>query len=178
MYPRIEYAEVAPAGMAAMLGLESYVRLSSLEPALLELVKLRASQINGCAYCVDMHTKDARARGESEQRLHAVVVWRETPFFAERERAALAWTEAVTEVSYEHVPDDVYELARRYFNEKELVDLTVAIVAINGWNRLAISFRTVPGTYQPRSLSGDGAKTAHSDSTSGTPTDRARSGQL
>jgi len=148
MKPRIEYSKIAPDAMSAMLGLEKYVRQSSLDASLLELVKLRVSQINGCAYCVDMHTKDARARGESEQRLYAVVVWRETPFFTDRERAALAWTEAVTQVSWEHVPDDVYDLARKHFNEKELVDLTMAIIAINGWNRLAISFRTVPGTYQ------------------------------
>lgn len=149
MEPRIDYRKAAPGAISAMLGLENYARTRGLEPALLELVKLRASQINGCAYCVDMHTKDARAGGESEQRLYAIVVWRETPFFTERERAALAWTEAVTQVSYEHVPDEVYEFARRHFNEKELVDLTLAIIAINGWNRLAISFRTVPGTYQP-----------------------------
>ena len=158
MQPRIEYAEVAPAGMAAMLGLENYVRQSGFDPALLELVKLRASQINGCAYCLDMHTKDARARGESEQRLYAVVVWRETPFFSERERAALAWAEAVTLVNCQHVPDEVYDLARQHFSEKELVDLTLAIVAINGWNRLAISFRKVPGTYQPKRRSEGTAK--------------------
>lgn len=149
MQPRIEYAKMAPNAMSAMLGLEHYVRQSGLDASLLELVKLRASQVNGCAYCIDMHTKDARARGESEQRLYAVVVWRETPFFTDRERAALAWTEAVTQVSWQHVPEDVYLLARQHFNEKELVDLTMAIIAINGWNRLAISFRTVPGTYQP-----------------------------
>jgi len=149
MKPRIDYRKTAPDGISALAGLESYVRQSGLEPALLELVKLRASQINGCAYCIDMHTKDARAEGESEQRLYAVVVWHETPFFTERERAALAWTEAVTEVSRGHVPDEVYEGAHQHFSEKELVDLTLAIVAINGWNRLAISFRSVPGTYQP-----------------------------
>ena len=157
MQPRIEYAKVAPNAMSAMLGLEQYLRQSGLEPSLLELVKLRASQINGCAYCIDMHTKDARVRGESEQRLYAVAVWRETPFFTERERAALAWTQAVTQVSWQHVPEDVYQLARQYFDEKELVDLTMAIIAINGWNRLAISFRTVPGTYQPAP---EGKKTA------------------
>ncbi len=108
----------------------------------------------GCAYCVDMHTKDARTRGESEQRLHAIVVWRETPFFTERERAALEWAEAVTQVSHEHVPDEVYESAHRHFSDKELVDLTLAIIAINGWNRLAISFRTIPGTYQPKTKAG------------------------
>lgn len=156
MEPRIEYGKVAPAGMKAMLGLEGYVRQSGLENSLLEMVRLRASQINGCAYCVDMHTKDACAQGEKEQRLHAVVVWEETPFFTERERAALAWTEAVTQVGEGHVPDTVYEEASRHFSEKELVDLTLAIIAINGWNRLAISFRTVPGTYNPGQRAGEG----------------------
>jgi len=132
-----------------MLGLESYVRQCGLEGSLLELVKLRASQINGCAYCIDMHTKDARVQGEQEQRLYALVAWEETPFFTERERAALAWTEALTKIGEGHVPDSVYEHARSHFSEKELVDLTFAIVVINGWNRLAISFRTVPGTYNP-----------------------------
>jgi AhpD family alkylhydroperoxidase len=113
-------------------------------------VKLRASLINGCAYCVDMHTKVARSLGETEQRLYGVSVWRETPFYTERERAALAWTEAVTLVSVDHVPDAVYEAARQHFVESELVALTAAIVAINGWNRLAVAFRTVPGTFQPR----------------------------
>jgi AhpD family alkylhydroperoxidase len=149
MKPRIEYGKVASEGMKAMRGLEGYVRQCGLETSLLELVRLRASQINGCAYCVDMHTKDARAQGEQEQRLYGLVAWEETPFFSERERAALAWTEAVTEVGGGHVPDFVYEQARRHFNEKELIDLTFAVVAINGWNRLAISFRTVPGTYNP-----------------------------
>ena len=129
-----------------MSALENYVRQSGLEPALLELVKLRASQINGCAYCIDMHTKDARAEGESEQRLYAVVAWRETPFFTERERTALAWTEAVTMVSQGNVSEEVYGDARQHFSEKELVDLTLAIIAINGWNRLAIRFRSGVGT--------------------------------
>jgi len=149
MQPRIQYAKVAPGAMTTMLGLETYVLHCGLERSLIELVKLRASQINGCAYCVDMHTKDARAEGETEQRLYAVSVWEETPFFTERERAALAWTEAVTLVGQEHVPDDVYQQARGSFSETELVNLTLAIIAINGWNRLAISFRAVPGTYQP-----------------------------
>jgi AhpD family alkylhydroperoxidase len=149
MQPRIQYAKVARGAMTAMLGLETYVLRCGFERSLIELVKLRASQINGCAYCVDMHTKDARAAGETEQRLYAVSVWEETPFFTDRERAALAWTEAVTLVSQEHVPDDVYQQARGSFSETELVGLTLAIIAINGWNRLAISFRTVPGTYQP-----------------------------
>lgn len=149
MKPRLKYTEVSPGGYRAMSGLEDYARSSGFESSLLELVKVRASQINGCAYCIDMHTKDARARGETEQRLYALNAWRETPFFTDRERAALAWTEAVTRVSETHVPDDVYEQASKQFREKELVDLTLAVIAINGWNRLAISFRTVPGTYQP-----------------------------
>ena len=132
-----------------MLGLEQYARNSGLEHALLELVKTRASQINGCGFCLDMHTKDARAAGETEQRLYTLSAWAETPFFTERERAALAWTEAVTRVAESQVPDAVYAQARRHFSEKELVDLTLAIVAINGWNRLSVAFRTVPGTYQP-----------------------------
>lgn len=149
MANRIDYGRIAPAGINAMRGLENYVRQCGLETQLLELVKLRASQINGCAYCVDMHSKDARAAGETEQRLYAVSVWEETPFFTERERAALAWTEAVTLVGETRVPDAVYHAARRAFTEKELVDLTLAIVAINGWNRLAISFRSVAGSYTP-----------------------------
>lgn len=149
MQPRIEVDKVAPDGVKTMYGLESYVRRCGLDTSLLELVKFRASQINGCAYCIDMHTKDARASGETEQRLYTLTAWRETPFFTDRERAALSWTEAVTEVAHTHVPDEVYELARQHFNDKELVDLTFAIVAINSWNRLAISFRTVPGSYQP-----------------------------
>jgi AhpD family alkylhydroperoxidase len=151
MEPRIDYTTVARDGLSALVSLERYTRASGLEPSLLELVKLRASQINGCAYCIDMHTKDARARGESEQRLYTVSVWREAPFFSDRERAALAWTEAVTQVSRDQVPDEVYQLTRRQFGEKELVDLTLAVIAINSWNRLAISFRAVPGSYQPPS---------------------------
>ncbi len=149
MEPRIRYGKISPGVVEAMQGLERQVRSSGLEPSLLELVKLRASQINGCAYCIDMHTKDARARGESEQRLYELDAWRETPFYTDRERAALAWTETVTRVAETHVPDDAFDLAREQFSEQELVDLTLAIVAINGWNRLAISFRSVPGTYQP-----------------------------
>ncbi len=149
MQPRLDYTKVAPGGRDAMLGLERYIRGCGLETSLLELVKLRASQINGCAYCVDMHTKDARAEGETEQRLYAVAVWHEAPFFTERERAALEWTETVTRISESHVPDQVYERARKHFSEKELVDLTFAIVAINGWNRLSVSFRSLAGIYQP-----------------------------
>jgi AhpD family alkylhydroperoxidase len=150
MKPRIDYHKDAPAGAyEAMLGLEKYVRTSGLEHSLLHLVKTRASQINGCAYCIDMHTKDARADGESEQRLYALSAWRETPFFTDRERAALEWTEALTLISQNQVPDELYERVRKHFTEAELVNLSLAVVAINGWNRLAISFRSVPGTYQP-----------------------------
>ncbi|HEX5548234.1 MAG TPA: carboxymuconolactone decarboxylase family protein [Ktedonobacterales bacterium] len=150
MQSRMEYPKVAPGVSQAMSQLERQVRESGLEAPLLDLVKTRASQINGCAFCLDMHTKDARARGETEQRLYALSAWRETPFYTDRERAALAWTEAVTLVAETHVPDDVYKQARAQFSEEELANLTLAIIAINGWNRLAISFRTVPGTYQPR----------------------------
>lgn len=150
MEPRINYGKTAPGAMRAMRGLESYVKESGLEPSLIELVKIRASQINGCAYCLDMHTKDARAEGESEQRLYTLSAWRETPFFSDRERAALAWTEALTLLPETAAPDEVYELAREHFSEKELVDLTMAIVAINGWNRLAVGFRTEPGSYKRR----------------------------
>src|SRR5215831_18787317 len=130
MEQRLSYAKVAPRGYRAMEALQDYVDDCGLEPLLLELIKLRASQINGCAYCIDMHTKDARAAGETEQRLYELNAWRETPFYTDRERAALAWTEAVTLVSETHVPDDVYEEARRYFTEEELVNLTLAVVAI------------------------------------------------
>lgn len=149
MKTRIEYAKVAPGAYKAMLGLEQYVRGCGLEPSLLELVKMRASQLNGCAFCLDMHSQDARAAGETEQRLYLLDAWREAPFYSERERAALAWTEAVTMVSGGHVPDDVYAAARERFTEEELVNLTMAVVAINGWNRLAIGFRSEPGHYRP-----------------------------
>src|ERR1035437_4136158 len=155
MQPRFDYAEAAPGAVTAMYALERYVRDCGLERRLLELVKLRASQINGCAYCVDMHTKDARVHGETEQRLYAVVVWKEAPFFTERERAALAWAEAVTLVSHRQVLDDVFEIARKQFSDKELVDLTMAVIAINGWNRLTIGFRPEAGTYQPATPQGE-----------------------
>jgi AhpD family alkylhydroperoxidase len=141
-----------------MLGLELFVRKSSkLEPSLIELVKMRTSQINGCAFCLDMHSKDARAAGETEQRLYALNAWSETPFFTDRERAALAWTEAVTLVADGHVPDAVYEEAMQQFSEEELVNLTMAVVTINGWNRLSIAFRAVPGEYQPAARKAEGA---------------------
>ncbi|HET7752701.1 MAG TPA: carboxymuconolactone decarboxylase family protein [Anaeromyxobacteraceae bacterium] len=149
MTTRIHYENAAPGAMKAMLALEQYVRTSGIEHPLLELVKLRASYMNGCAYCVDMHTKDARAAGESEQRLYAVPVWRETPFFTPRERAALAWTEAVTELGRSGVSDALLEETRRHFSDPELVNLTMAVIVINGWNRLAVSFRADVGSYQP-----------------------------
>lgn len=150
MKERLSYAKIAPDALKAMLGLEKYVAASGLERSLYELVKTRASQINGCAYCLDMHTKDARKAGETEQRLYALNAWRETPFYTERERAALEWTEALTLISENDVPDSLYESVHKHFDEKEMVALTVAIIAINGWNRLAISFRTVPGSYEPK----------------------------
>ncbi len=149
MKPRINYNKIAPQGVEVLHSLENCVKSSSLEPSLLELIRLRASQINNCAYCIDMHTKDARSRGESEQRLYGLSAWRESPFYTERERAALAWTEAVTRLDEDQVSDAIYKQARKYFREKELADLTFAVIAINSWNRLAVSFRALPGTYQP-----------------------------
>jgi AhpD family alkylhydroperoxidase len=149
MTDRLNAMRAAPAAYHAMLALGKYVDSTGLERQLLELVKLRASYINGCAYCVDMHTKDARAASETEQRLYAIPVWRETPFFSPRERAALAWTEAVTKISDGGPSDDVYREALAQFSEAELVGLTMAIVTINGWNRLAISFHADVGSYQP-----------------------------
>ncbi|HET6493374.1 MAG TPA: carboxymuconolactone decarboxylase family protein [Burkholderiales bacterium] len=149
MTSRIDFRKTNPNALKAMMGLQHYVNGSGLEPSLLELVKMRASQINGCAYCLDMHSKDARARGETEQRLYLLNAWHEAPFYTDRERAALAWTEALTRVADDHVPDEVYEEARRHFKEQELVDLSLAVVAINGWNRLCVAFRVEPGTYQP-----------------------------
>jgi AhpD family alkylhydroperoxidase len=154
MQARLDWYKISPGAYKAMAGLEGFVKGSGLEPALLELVRMRASQINGCAYCLDMHSKDARAAGETEQRLYGLNAWRETPFYTERERAALAWTEALTLVQETHAPDDVYEEVRKRFTEEEVVSLTAAIVSINSWNRLAIGFRAVPGTYQPARKSG------------------------
>ena len=150
MKPRLNIARVTPAALEPLLAMEAYLAGCGLEPALLHLIKMRASQLNGCAYCLDMHSKDARALGETEQRLYALDAWRETPFFSARERAALAWVESVTLVAQTHVPDADYAAAREIFSEQELIDLTVATIAINGWNRAAIAFRAVPGTYQPK----------------------------
>ena len=149
MDTRIDPRKAAPEVYRAMLALETAVKATGLESNLLDLVKLRASQINGCAYCIDMHSKDLRAEGESEERLYLLSAWREAPFYSDQERAALAWTEAVTLVADEHVPDDVYEEARQHFTDGELAKLTLAIVAINAWNRFGIAFRAAPGHYQP-----------------------------
>jgi AhpD family alkylhydroperoxidase len=148
MKERIQYMKVAPEAFQAMLGLERYLHQCGLEESLLHLIKLRASQINGCAYCLDMHWKDLKAIGESDQRLYELNAWQEAPFYSDRERAALAWTEAVTQLADTHVPDEVYEQVRGAFSEKELADLTLAVATINAWNRLAIAGRITPGTYQ------------------------------
>ena len=150
MKPRIDFTKVSPRALQAMMGVQSYVNHSGLEHSLLELVKMRASQINGCAYCLDMHFKDARAAGETEQRLYLLDAWREAPFYSDRERAALEWTEAMTLLTEGHVPDSVYATVREQFSEAELVDLSMAVVAINGWNRLMVGFRAEAGNYQVR----------------------------
>ena len=149
MKPRVNHLEVGTGAVQAMLKLSGYVAQSGLEQSLLGLLEFRVSQINGCAYCLDMHSKDLRAAGETEQRLYLLEAWRESPFYTDRERAALAWAEAVTLVTEGHVPDEVFAQARKQFSEEELANLTLAVVAINGWNRLNIAFRTMPGSYQP-----------------------------
>ena len=152
MKARINLMHVNPGVMQAMLGLERQVRQAGFDHRLLDLVRMRASQINGCAYCLDMHSKDARANGETEQRLYGLNAWRETPYYSPRERAALEWTEALTLISETGVPDDLYERVREQFSEEELLHLGLAIVSINGWNRLNVAARTVPGTYVAGSL--------------------------
>lgn len=149
MNARVDFTKAAPGVLHAMLGLEEYLRGSGLEASLLDLVKMRASQLNGCAYCLDMHSKDARANGETEQRLYLLNAWREAPCYSPRERAALEWTEALTQITEGHVPDEVYAVAREQFKEKELADLSLAVVAINGWNRFSIAFRPEVGGYRP-----------------------------
>jgi AhpD family alkylhydroperoxidase len=144
---RIDYANEFPRGLEAMMGLERAVRSSDLDPVLLELVKLRASQLNRCAYCLDMHSKDARARGESEQRLHLLAAWRDAPVYSPRERAALAWCEALTTLSATGAPDDIFADLQAQFSPEEIAALTFQIVAINGWNRLAVGLRTPVGGY-------------------------------
>jgi AhpD family alkylhydroperoxidase len=149
MPQRLRYGKAFPEGLNALFSLGKAINDGGLEPSLLELVKTRASQMNGCAYCIDMHTKDARAAGETEQRLYALSAWEETPFYTPRERAALAWTEAITNIQQGHASDEVYEVVRKEFSEAELVRLTFAIAQINIWNRISIAFRVEPGTYQP-----------------------------
>jgi AhpD family alkylhydroperoxidase len=147
---RLEPAKASPVAYHSMLGLESFVnRSSKLESSLLDLIKMRASQINGCAFSIDMYSKDARANGETEQRLYALSAWQETSFFTNRERAALAWTEALTLITEGRAPDEVYAEVRKEFGEEEIVNLSIAIIAVNAWNRLAIAFRKIPGEYQP-----------------------------
>ena len=149
MEQRINAMEKGQGALKAMFGLGAYLAKCSIEHKLLQLIEYRVSQINGCAYCLDMHSKDLRAGGETEQRIYTVAAWRETPFFTEREQAALAWAEAVTVLDKNQVPDDVYEQARKQFSEEELIDLTLAVATINSWNRLNIAFRTTAGGYQP-----------------------------
>jgi AhpD family alkylhydroperoxidase len=144
MQSRLDFYKASPTGTRAMMALEKAVSECGLEKPLMELVRLRASQINGCAFCVDMHTNDARKGGETERRLASVVVWREAPFFSERERAALEWTEALTLVAQTHVPDAVWDAVRPHFTDQELADLTMLVVAINGWNRISVGFRKIP----------------------------------
>jgi AhpD family alkylhydroperoxidase len=150
MKSRLNIGAVSPAAYRTMVQLEKFIHESSIEPKLVHLLKMRASQINGCAYCLDMHSKDARSLGETEQRLYGLDAWREAPYYTDRERAALEWTESLTLVTEGHVPDEVYERTREQFSEKELVDLSMIAVAINGWNRLAIAFRSEAGSYQPQ----------------------------
>ncbi|MEN1968160.1 carboxymuconolactone decarboxylase family protein [Lentibacillus sp. N15] len=150
MEARLDYYAIAPDATKIMFEFEKYMHKTNLDSMLLELVKTRASQINGCAFCLDMHTKDARAKGESEQRLYALNAWRETDFYSEKERAALALTEAITQISTNHVPNELYDYVREHFDEKDFVDLVFAINTINSWNRIAITMRTIPGEYQPK----------------------------
>jgi len=152
MEPRINYAKVASGVLTAMRELEKYLHGCGLEESLIHLIKLRVSQINGCAYCIDMHWKDLRALGEQEQRLYGLDAWEESPYYTDRERAALAWAEAVTDVKDGHVPDAVYDATRKQFEERELADLTLVVATINSWNRLLIAGRAIPGTYQPAHL--------------------------
>jgi len=151
MAARLNYKELSPNAYKAMLGLEKTVNSSGMERLLLDLVRLRASQINACGHCIDMHAKDLQARGETEQRIYLLSAWHESPVYSARERAALAWTDCITLIADERAPDEVYEIVRKEFSELEFVNLTLAIVAINGWNRLNIAFGTVPGNYQPES---------------------------
>ncbi|HEX3950024.1 MAG TPA: carboxymuconolactone decarboxylase family protein [Steroidobacteraceae bacterium] len=161
MQARIDFMKVSPAAIKTLLDMEAYLARSSIERPLLHLVKMRASQINGCAYCLDMHSKDARNEGETEQRLYALDAWRETPFYSARERAALAWTETLTLVAQTRAPDAEFEAAHAQFSESELVDLSLAIAAINGWNRMCVGFRADVGGYRPAATARMPHATAH-----------------
>jgi len=152
MQPRLDFSKASPGALKAMMGLEVHLAHCSIERKLQHLIKMRASQINGCAYCLDMHSKDARADGETEQRLYGLDAWQEAPYYTDRERAALEWTEALTLVREGHVPDDVFEHVHKQFNDTELADLTLAVITINAWNRIAISSRAEAGSYQPVKL--------------------------
>jgi AhpD family alkylhydroperoxidase len=160
MKARLDFRKASPQADKAMMGLHMFVRNCGLDHTLLELVKLRASQLNGCAHCIDMHTKELRADGESEQRLYLLNAWRESPFYSDRERAALAWAEAVTLLEKGHVPDEVYAQARKHFDDQQLMKLTLQVVAINGWNRFCIAFNATPGTYVAGSLRKSGVAQA------------------
>lgn len=156
MEPRLDYQKAFPEAYQGMLHLEAIIRRSGLEPSLYELVKLRASQLNGCAFCLDMHSKDARAQGETEQRIYALSAWHEAPFFTDRERAALAWTEAITNIQQGHASEEAYAEVRTQFSEEEVVKLTYAITQINSWNRIAIAFRPEVGNYEPQAAAAKG----------------------
>lgn len=149
MKKRLDYGKQFPKGIKGLLDIENYIQNSSLDPVIFELVKMRASQINRCAFCLDMHSKDARAEGETEQRLYLLNAWREAPFYSDKERAALEWTEALTLIHENHITDDFYEEINRHFTEEEMMALTMTIIAINGWNRLSIAFGTKAGSYKP-----------------------------
>lgn len=160
MEPRIDYRKYAQDAQKHLSALEEYVATCGLDRRLVLLLKMRASQINGCAYCIDMHSKDARALGETEQRLYELDAWGETPFYTDRERAALEWVESITRVSETHVPDEVFEKVKKQFSEKEIVDLTLVAAMINVWNRIAIPLRAVPGKYQSKHVPVSAAATA------------------
>ena len=152
MQQRLNAFDRSRGAVKALGGVETYLAGSSIEKSLLHLIKFRVSQINGCAFCLDVHSKDLRASGETEQRLYLLDAWRESPFYSDRERAALSWAEALTLITADHVPDEIYEAARKEFNEQELFDLTLAVTTINAWNRFGIAFRTTPGAYQRESI--------------------------
>ncbi|MFA7615180.1 MAG: carboxymuconolactone decarboxylase family protein [Moheibacter sp.] len=150
MEERLDYFKIDPEAPKGLMEMEKYMIKSGFDKKLYHLIKLRASQLNGCAYCLDMHTKDAMKMGDTVQRLVGLDAWRESPYYTDKERAALEWTEAITLISQDHISDEIYENVRKHFSEQELLQLTIGIIAINGWNRLAIPFRTPAGNYEPR----------------------------